>query len=395
MDNVEYYLMNKDRKIAKLYVTQEKVTIEQVYGYIPPYIGNINDWLSNRLSPVGRANIITLLKYAQINTEDEFLFVSKAISLTDTFWVNNTHNWMKWSQVNPFVNRFSQIMSNIALNCEYNGRNCNFRSPSPEYTVDGSVHKCWKRENNEIHLYKTDGSKWSDLAGNRPYCEYYAHQVARALGIRNSVEYKMKVHKLNNELKPYVYCKIFTNEKYGYVPIGHTKFFDLDIQELIQSLAKRSIRDALKLAEMLLLDAIILNNDRHSGNYGFIFDNDSDTFNIVAVAPIFDNDMSLGAKKSIQNRQFKEVYEELLNQMPQTGSFDYIEQGKYALRLMYQIKDDTTGKTYGQIMARKMQSIYPFKFNRLPDKSADLSDNRIQFMEFIVNNQIREILSKN
>ena len=62
---------------------------------------------------------------------------------------------------------------------------------------------------------------------------------------------------------------------------------------------------------------------------------------------------------------------------------------------MYQIKDDTTGKTYGQIMARKMQSIYPFKFNRLPDKSADLSDNRIQFMEFIVNNQIREILSKN
>lgn len=103
--------------------------------------------------------------------------------------------------------------------------------------------------------------------------------------------------------------------------------------------------------------------------------------------------MSLGAKKSIQNKQFKEVYNILLNQMPQTRGFEYTEQGKYALKLMHQIKDDTTGKNYGQIMIQKLKSIYSFKFKRLQDSSTDLSDNRIQFMEFIVNNQIKEILS--
>lgn len=40
---------------------------------------------------------------------------------------------------------------------------------------------------------------------------------------------------------------------------------------------------------MCLLDAIILNIDRHDGNFGYLVDNDKHT--IVGMAPIFDNNL--------------------------------------------------------------------------------------------------------
>lgn len=388
---INYYLMNKDKAIAKLEVTDSFIGISDILDIVPPYIGNIQSWVQSRLTPVGRPNIQKLLKMAQIHDEDEFLFITKAISLTDTFWVNNSYKPMKWEQVNPFKRRFSRIISEIALNCECN-KNTELKSPSPEYTVDGSVHKCWKRINGQIYLFKTDGVKWSDVTGNRPYCEYYASQVAQALNLRYFVSYGLKVNKIQNrEIKPYVYSRIFTSEKYGYAPLESTVYKNMDIEELIQAIKKNNSKQSLVLMEMLLLDAITMNIDRHMGNYGFMFD--TDTYKIVGVAPIFDNDCALGYNKSLQTNTFEEVWNMLGNMFPKTCAMEYTEQGKYALKLMHQIKDDITGKTYEQIMVQKLKSIYPFKFKRLQDSSTDLSDNRIQFMEFIVNNQIKEILS--
>jgi hypothetical protein len=47
------------------------------------------------------------------------------------------------------------------------------------------------------------------------------------------------------------------------------------------------------LVEMLVFDVIILNTDRHFGNFGLLVDNS--TNEIVSVAPIFDNGLSLFA----------------------------------------------------------------------------------------------------
>ena len=42
---------------------------------------------------------------------------------------------------------------------------------------------------------------------------------------------------------------------------------------------------------MLVFDAVILNEDRHFGNFGLLVD--SHTNKIIAPAPIFDNGLSL------------------------------------------------------------------------------------------------------
>lgn len=366
-----YILMNKDRAIAKLEINQRKVFISEVLGPVPEFIGNVTDWIDGRVPPIGRYNIMMLLKQAQINGLPEYLDVTKAISMTDTFWVQNTDKPITWDRISPYENRLSRIISEIALNCNYVGGQ--LRSPSPDYTVDGSVDKCWKRINGNIYLFKTDDECYTSKAGLRPYCEYYSSQVARQLGLHNYVRYGITVHKTDSGFnKPYVYCRAFTSEKFGYVPIDSTKYRHITIVELyklLNSFGKNTLR------EMLLLDSIIINFDRHGGNYGFIVNND--TFELVTMAPIFDNDCSLGALMSIKGMTNEQAYQELLkNRKPKTELGGYIKQARMSLT------DE---------LISNMKNMYPFHFDRLP-RDIDVEDERIKFMEFIVNSQIKAIL---
>ena len=362
--------MNKNIIMAELKVVFNKVYISRVISTIPPYINNIDEWVNNRLTPIGRENIAVLLKQSQITSQSEFLYVTHAISLNDTFWVNCVENPTTWDRINPFRNRFSKIISEIALTCNYDGGN--LRSPSPDYTVDGSVNKCWKRKNGKIYLYKSDGECWSDKAGLRPYCEYYASQVAEQLGVHRYVRYGIEVGKTEKGYKkPYVFSEIFTSEKYGYVPIAYTKYGRVPLQQLYSLLSDRG---KITLREMLLLDSITVNFDRHLGNYGFLFDTDS--LKVAEFSPIFDNDCSLGALTSLQYKSISEAYNELTTRLPKTEMGDYIQQARIAI-----IPE----------LRNNMINMYPFHFSRLPSH-IDVKDNRIKFMEYIVNTQIKSIL---
>ena len=42
---------------------------------------------------------------------------------------------------------------------------------------------------------------------------------------------------------------------------------------------------------MLVLDALVLNTDRHAGNYGMLFD--TDTMQVSGMAPVFDHNQAL------------------------------------------------------------------------------------------------------
>ena len=371
-----YYLMNKDRPIAKLDIGTSYAYIIEVYDNIPGYIGNIQEWIANRTDPINRDKINSLLKLAQIYGKAEFLDITKGISLTDTFWFKSLDDKnTTWDKINPYRNRFSRIISEVALNGVYTGGNV--KSPSPDYKVDGSVDKCWKRENGEIYLYKTAGEKWSGLAGNRPWCEYYASQVAEKLCIDKShfVDYNIKVSKTpNGFLKPYVKCRMFTSEEFGYAAIANTKFSNMDLKNLDKIMDDRS---RLILREMLILDSIIVNFDRHQGNYGFLVNNDN--YKILGMNPIFDNDCSLGAMESLQDKTKEQVYQNLIRtREAKTDMGGYIAQARWAMT---------------SNIASNIKNMYPFKFDRLPS-NIDLDDKRIEFMEYIVNSQIRAIFTK-
>lgn len=368
-----YILMNKDKALAKLEINNRIAYVTDIINELPGYIGDIRSWLDSRTSPITRENVYYALKIAGINTKEKYLDMTYGISLSDTFWVKHEGSNKTWDDVNPYKNRFSRLLSDVILNGVYTGGN--IKSPSPDYQLDGSIDKCWKRLNGEIYLYKTDGEKWSGITGNRPYCEYYATQIAKQLidFPNHFVKYGIEVNRTkNNFSKAYAKCPIFTSEKYGYTPMCSTPYRHTLLKELDHRL---EAEDRVKLREMLVLDSIILNFDRHDGNYGFIVDND--TYRPLHLAPIYDNDCSLGPKVSLQGKtNIDEAYREALSYSPKTQCGSYIQQARWAMT---------------DRMRRNMKNMLPFHFKRLPS-DIDLDTKRIQFMEYIVNTQIKAIL---
>ena len=77
----------------------------------------------------------------------------------------------------------------------------------PEFTTNGMLPKCWRRSGNVIRLYKS-GTKGVSNTGREPYSEYYAAQIAKALGI-NAIEYNLS--KWEGELCST--CALFTSKE--------------------------------------------------------------------------------------------------------------------------------------------------------------------------------------
>lgn len=377
-----YYLMNKDIALFGIDIVNNSIRINNIIRQLPGYIKDIDTWIIDRINPVPRESIRKILKMYGINTLEDFEMEMKAVSVTDCFWIKSDKDKCNWSDVSPHQNRLSMIAANIILDMGY--KVGDIKSPSPDFKVGGTADKFWKRINGKLYLYKTSGTisngKYPYMT-IRPYCEYYASQIAERLGIDKKlyIQYRINANEVKGEgLKPYVYCPSFTSEKYGYMPISHTYYSNYRIDNLLKEPQFNNQINREIALNMIMLDAIIVNIDRHTENYGFLIDND--TLSIKGLAPIFDNDCSLGALQRVEDDDIHEAYLSLVtnsNNRPKMGFRDYISQGKAVLDY-YNFRN-------------RLKSMYPFKFDRLP-KAIDLPDERIQFMEYIVNNQIKQIL---
>ena len=132
--------------------------------------------------------------------------------------------------------------------------------------------KCWRRREGQVELFK-GGTEGAANTGFEPYSEYYASQIAEALGL-DHVKYELEQFKG----RLCSTCPLFTSEKIGFVPAGRLVTRDEALQDP-------------RFADVFFFDAIIFNTDRHLGNFGYLINND--TNEIVGAAPIFDNGYGL------------------------------------------------------------------------------------------------------
>ncbi len=246
---------------------------------------SVSRWLRHRTIPKNRAYVHSFLSKCGLNLNRpmSILSVSKGLSLNDCYWVVEEGFEGSFSQYNLYANRFSRVLGLIA----FTGYGSSVRTSlasCPEFTTNGMLPKCWRRENGVIRLYK-GGTSGASNTGNEPYSEFYAAQIAEALGI-NAISYGLS--KWQGELCST--CEIFTSQDYSFMPIGR----------LVSKGGMKAVRDYYKslgdefiaaLDDMLVLDAIICNVDRHFGNFGFLVDNR--TNKITAPAPLFDHGNSL------------------------------------------------------------------------------------------------------
>lgn len=242
-------------------------------------------WLKHRTIPKNRAYVNNFLSKCglNINRPINIIKVSKGLSLNDCYWVVEEGFDGTFDKFNLYDNRFSNVLALIA----FTGYGSSIRTSlfsSPEFTTNGMLPKCWRRDNGHIKLYK-GGTSGASNAGNEPYSEYYAYQIAQIMGI-SAVPYGLS--KWKGELCSA--CELFTSKEYSFIPVGRivTTGGMKAVRKYYEELGAEYVR---ALNDMLVLDALIFNTDRHFGNFGFLVDNI--TNKIVSPAPLFDHGNSL------------------------------------------------------------------------------------------------------
>lgn len=329
----------------------------------------IAKWLKHRTIPKNRAYVHNFLSKCglNINRPMTIIKVSKGLSLNDCYWVVEEGFEGTYDKFNLYDNRFSQVLALIA----FTGYGSSIRTSlasCPEFTTNGMLPKCWRRKDGKIMLYK-GGTSGASNTGNEPYSEYYAAQIAKVLGV-NAIEYGLSQWK--GELCST--CELFTSKEYSFLPVGRvvTSGGMKAVREYYEKLGQTFV-DALN--DMLVLDAIIMNTDRHFGNFGFIVDNK--TNKIVAPAPLFDHGNALlnfAGRDDLEN-------EKALNE--------------YITTLVPCVYDDFIG-TAKKVLIQKhregLRKLLEFKFKK--NSRYNLPDKRLKMIEKMIQQRAKVLLDR-
>ena len=246
-------------------------------------------WLKHRVVPKHRAYMDQVLAQLGIRNGDlrGIIGFSRGLSLNDVHWVASEQDHAMWKDINLYDNPFSETLAYMA----FTGGDgmVDMGSTSPELTTNGMLAKCWRRREGVPVLFK-GGTEGAANSGFEPYSEFYAAQVAEALGLPH-VPYGLA--KFKGRLCST--CPAFTSNRYGYLSAGRYMTRDAALEDP-------------RFADIFFFDAIICNPDRHLGNFGYLVDND--TNEIVGAAPIFDNGYGLFSLALYKNK-YKDEFADL------------------------------------------------------------------------------------
>lgn len=260
---------------------------------------HITTTLKNRLSVFNRLGLKEALSSIGIATKLSLLRLTHGISLSDCLWLKFADEDIVWDAVNPY--KENQTFD-IAWFIEKS--NPIYRIILPNYSTDGTFPKCWVTEDG-IHKLIKAGTRGAYNAGLEPISEILFTQIADALCYNNYVKYGLRVIKYPGSKdynvtgivrdctnirdgRPASICEAFTSENCSLVT---AKELGLSSYEECLDFAEQYTSNSKDLALMLLCDCLGMNEDRHFGNIGFLYN--TDTFKIETVAPMYDNNLSL------------------------------------------------------------------------------------------------------
>lgn len=283
----------------------------------------IERWIRHRTIPRNRAFVHDFLAKCGLNLNRPMNIVSvcKGLSLNDCYWVADENSTESFDRINLYENPISNTLASLV----FTGYGSSIRSTlisSPEFTTNGMLPKCWRRISGRIYLYK-GGTSGASNTGNEPYAEYYAAQIAEAMGI-DAVAYNLS--KWKDTLCST--CELFTGLDYAYMPVGHiVKSGGMKaVREYYESLGEQFVS---ALDDMILLDAVICNTDRHFGNFGFLVDNRSNR--IAAPAPLFDHGNSLFNLAGRASWESDEALDEYVSTLVPAAYDDFMEEAHSVL----------------------------------------------------------------
>ena len=324
-------------------------------------------WLKHRTIPSNRAYVRNFLSKCglSLNRPMNIIKESKGLSLNDCYWIVEEGFGGSFDDYNLYDRPLSRILARIA----FTGYGSSVRSSlasSPEFTTNGMLPKCWRRISGKIYLYK-GGTSGASNTGMEPYSEFYAAQIAQVMGI-DAIPYNLS--KWKGELCSY--CELFTSKEYSYIPVG--RIVKTGGMKAVRECYKTLGNDFVKaLDDMIILDALICNTDRHYGNFGFLVDNKANK--IAAPAPLFDHGNSLfnfAARDDLDNYEHFKKYADTLLPCVYDG---FIREAKAVLTKEHR---------------DKLRGLLSFKFKKHP--RYNLPDKRLQLIEKQIRDRAKLLL---
>lgn len=285
-----FELMNKDNKAGVFILDSTEHCIYEDIIQRPLDFSSVISWIESRRIFSCARDVKAFFKSLGIETVIQFAELFSCISLHDTFWVKNILSNKTWSDVSPYRNDYSKFVSQYSIDGIIGTKDFNYISP--DIATSGSFPSAWfYRDINNIEYYKC-GSKFTLPASNsgfEPYSEYYASKVSEYLGFRH-VDYRLKLYRHSDDRKEVITtCKSYTNEGVGAISASALRLLNYsDVLTFCKHISSTAFDTCLN---MLFIDCLLLNTDRHFGNIEFLFN--TDTLEIFDIAPIFDNNFSL------------------------------------------------------------------------------------------------------
>lgn len=321
-------------------------------------------WLQKRVIPKNRAYVAEILKTfgLSINDTKGIIDICKGLSLNDSYWVVPRDFTGTFAQYNLYENRFSEILSLVAYTGI--GQSDAAFTTSPELTTNGMLPKAWRFIPGEgIYLYK-GGTFGAANTGNEPYSEYYASQVAQAMGL-NAVTYELENWKGITASR----CKLFTDIDTAYIPIGRI-VREGGLKACLDYYKELGEGPYEQIKSMLVFDAVIYNEDRHFGNFGVLRDNHSGE--IIGAAPVFDNGLSLF------NFAMPDDFKDLDSYAKTRGT-------PYGVSF-----ESICREVMGPVQARQLRCLIGFTFHRHP--KLNLPEYRLQAIEKHMQSRVQQLL---
>lgn len=323
---------------------------------------SFNDWWKNRTIPDTRAGIRKALQELQVSRTELLPQRNLGLSLSDAYWIcplnpavltGSADQQLTWSQVNFFENPFSEDVGKILfgetradlekkagkrieteigkeIGIEIGKETIDFRSP--DNTTDGWLKKKWVILDGKRCLLKSG----SGLYRQEVYNEILATEIMRRLGIPH-VPYWM----LMIDGEPYSVCEDFLTSDTELVTAwqiiqsqkkpNHLSFYQHYLN-CCEQMGISGVRESLD--QMMVLDYLIANEDRHLNNFGVIRHVESLEF--MGAAPVYDSGTSFWFDKETSRirvggkivcKPFKTSHEE---QIRLVSDFSWIDFGALA-----------------------------------------------------------------
>ena len=269
-------IMSKDRVVA---VVRGGSIVESDEALLPLYLkrsGDVEAWLAGRAIDAHRTNSRLLKKALRITAVDDAEVVLRvnAATVTDTYWIRDEASRLQYDDIRFKANFFDKL----ALLGDPDSFNEPY-SPTPELTNIGSFEKCWRL---------TDGQWWMIKQGSdlERFSELFICRFGQALGFPMA-DYDAENGTIRS---PDFTGGASVNYEAADGIIGDDEDYSVNFDafhNLSPDLAKQYL-------QIIYIDTLCFNMDRHTKNYGVL--RDVETGAILSMAPNFDNNIALFAR---------------------------------------------------------------------------------------------------